>query len=609
MADNYDVVKNSIIEIQGKISNCKNQLLNIEREYRIVEKEGDKLSFRFEKRLKIENSAQHEKYVDRVSAPYSEKVVELEEQLLSLKNEYQRELEEYSDEHLDDLYYDKSEMLEEIQKVLTSANNRISSLMGKRFQVELDSQMDGFSYNLSEKELVEVCEYFDSLSEYFDEVESKGRKFEILIKFANQISNLQEVTGVIGKQATLLIFGIACLAGYLYFKFIFPIYLILLVIMAVYNVHYNDKLYQISITRKAVQDNLEKIEKFYREQAEKELSDKRDQLTSNFERDESFLQNELKAAKDKLESMLLNAESSFIFDDSALKEEKENLLAMNAAKKSDLTRQKLETEQQLKRLLADFENAKKKLDEVSDKIVSNYLNYEKIGESFVLAPQFLLDVDAKSKKPKFFDFNYSSNLILHDSVGDAINFIQLLLVQLRARLNPSCYSVTIFDSLSLCKDFLAFKGDDKIFGNKVVNLSNPTELSGSLDRMYQILINRNKVIKKEFPTIEQYNDFMISEDCPTESFYFVFLLDPDPKFFSDLKFRQLLQNGGDLGIYFFVFNSSEGFCKGKETSKEILAFFRSVYVFTTDARHEYTGSNVNLSLRAKEFVLENMLSK
>ena len=602
----YDDLKIKLTNLQRDLAKCRENIENYERQSKHLEHEELNIKQSFERTLSEESNKELNQYVNNLSAPVANKVTELEDELLELEDRFKEEMSKFSK----DYYYSESEMLEDVHKALAMLNERLTNLIGERFQKELNQQLDSVSFKIQADDLEEICDYFEKLTEYFDNIQNNNSKvtsIENIVKKLNTIGNALE-TG--NKQLTLVVMLVLCFIFYFAFKFVFPIYVIALAMFTIYNVKLSSKIYTTSLLRKVIEDNISAIEQMYRDKALAQLNQEKRELEESYKETKNELENELSDTKNKLESILMSAKERFTYDDDKLRENQNNLLIVNKNKKSELERLKLQEKQKYDSLLKELEVTKQQFDQAADNLKNKYINFDKVGDSYVMDKDFLLDIDAVTKKPKFFEFNFGSNLFIYSDITDVINFIKLFVVQVRARLKPSCINMTIFDDKFMGRDYLCFKEteDDK-YDNIMRLLINKEELKNYVGELSELSITRTTNIKREFNNIIEYNNFMLSQNSLPESYTFFFVQDIVLNTLLETTFRQILLNGSDLGIYPFVFLSMDNFSQGGNDAKELIKYFDNIYTFDQDATHQYEGSNTILKRKAKDFVLERILGE
>lgn len=607
---NYDEVKKQITVIQGKISNCKNVIRGIEQQEVELDREQRNLQDKFEHEISTEANKELRKYTNDLSEPFANQVSTLEDELLSLEKSYNDKMEKFLQQDLSDYYYSETEMLDEVQKTLTMLNDRLITLLGERFQKELNAQLNSVTFEIQEEHLEEICDYFSKLTDYFDNVQDKKGKFSSIDNIVKKLNGIGMILDTGNKQLTFVVLLILCFIFYFAFKFIFPFYVVALSVLAFYNVKLSNKIYATSVLSKAIQDNLEKIEKMYHDKALAQFNQEKSVVETEYKNTKANLEQQLTDAKNKLESVLMSAKARFNYDDNNLREKRDSLLKMNSNKKLDLERQKLRERENYNNLIKEYEMLKEQFDRVASELRNTYVNVNCVGDSIILDPKFLLDIDSVTKTPRFFEFNFGSSLFLYRNIDDATNFIRLFVVQLRAKLKASCINAAVFDDTFMCQNFLSFTDTEDSKNENVMKLIlNKDELKDYIHELSDLSITRTTNIKREFNNIVEYNNFMLQQNSLPEPYKFLFVQNVDINVLQETKFKQLLLNGSDLGIYIFIFIQLENFSKGKESSRNLVKYFNSIYTFEIDTRHKYEGSNTVIQSKAQEFVLERIIER
>ena len=394
----YDDLKIKLTNLQRDLAKCRENIENYERQSKHLEHEELNIKQSFERTLSEESNKELNQYVNNLSAPVANKVTELEDELLELEDRFKEEMSKFSKEDLTDYYYSESEMLEDVHKALAMLNERLTNLIGERFQKELNQQLDSVSFKIQADDLEEICDYFEKLTEYFDNIQNNNSKvtsIENIVKKLNTIGNALE-TG--NKQLTLVVMLVLCFIFYFAFKFVFPIYVIALAMFTIYNVKLSSKIYTTSLLRKVIEDNISAIEQMYRDKALAQLNQEKRELEESYKETKNELENELSDTKNKLESILMSAKERFTYDDDKLRENQNNLLIVNKNKKSELERLKLQEKQKYDSLLKELEVTKQQFDQAADNLKNKYINFDKVGDSYVMDKDFLLDIDAVTTK-------------------------------------------------------------------------------------------------------------------------------------------------------------------------------------------------------------------
>ena len=104
-------------------------------------------------------------------------------------------------------------------------------------------------------------------------------------------------------------------------------------------------------------------------------------------------------------------------------------------------------------------------------------------------------------------------------------------------------------------------------------------------------------ILRNYNDIEEYNTAMVESDSLTESYNFIFYLDPALDDVKDSNLTTLLKNGGIVGIYTHLCINMQSFKEMQDSAAEIIKRVNTVYVL----------QNGSIYKKAKDFALENLV--
>lgn len=90
---------------------------------------------------------------------------------------------------------------------------------------------------------------------------------------------------------------------------------------------------------------------------------------------------------------------------------------------------------------------------------------------------------------------------------------------------------------------------------------------------------------------------MVESDSLTESYNFIFYLDPALDDVKDSNLTTLLKNGGIVGIYTHLCINMQSFKEMQDSAAEIIKRVNTVYVL----------QNGSIYKKAKDFALENLV--
>jgi hypothetical protein len=382
-------------------------------------------------------------------------------------------------------------------------------------------------------------------------------------------------------------------------KVIFPFYVFFLGLLVAYNISKNYKIYAALISQKAVKDNLEIIENTLKTKAERKLAERKEKVQEKYNKELLQLQKELEILEQQKIQAESEVNSSFSFDTAESHNRYQNALKINNSRMQQLKN----TGDQLKNELVMRQNELQRFEDdlrsIAGDLQNDFLNYEKIGTDAIFNNKFL--VDFKGTKPVYFLHPKGSALFLYDSVNDVTNFIRLLIVQLRTKINPNNLKCAVVDFDSLGVPFLAFSEDSENTENSVKNLFRiittnddvkelNTELNDSVSK-------RIMSIRKSYNNIEDYNRAMLETDSLTEIYNFVFYQNPTQNILNDDNFKKVYVNGGSLGIYSHVFLKKSEFYEMGDMARSLIENASGIYAL----------QDGNINKRAKEFALERLV--
>ena len=90
---------------------------------------------------------------------------------------------------------------------------------------------------------------------------------------------------------------------------------------------------------------------------------------------------------------------------------------------------------------------------------------------------------------------------------------------------------------------------------------------------------------------------MQSSDSLTETFDFIFFINPSTQQVNEEDFRKVFSNGGSLGVYMNIFIKKDEFYNMGEPAKQLIDNCGGIFVI----------QDGNIQKRAKEFALEKLI--
>lgn len=213
----------------------------------------------------------------------------------------------------------------------------------------------------------------------------------------------------------------------------------------------------------------------------------------------------------------------------------------------------------LMELVDKLNTLKDSLDETVNYLVTEYLPKE-LKPNQYLPNDFLIDL--KGTEPDIFPLQKSSCLFVYEDSKQAYNFIKIMFYQILLRMDPTLFKFTIIDLVGVERDLSYYEDRDAKSSISPVlsTITNRKEIDPFLSACNEEIRRRVKLTRNN-TDIEDYNKFMLEQDCPMETYNFIINKDPDlSKLLSDDN-RSIINNGGKTGYFEYLFIDIDSFNK------------------------------------------------
>ena len=623
----YNDLKKKVDTHRREISKQKQVIKGIEKEIQDLQGKRLTLEENYKKDLSVKQKVAHDKYVEEKIKSYESRVAQLEQELEQIKSQYEQDKEKLTQESVEDKYTDEKAMTAEIKASLNVLQDKLQQVISPRFTKELCSQLDQQQISIEEQDLESLIDYFNRQSLLVEKMSKKSIKFDFLGFFSEQFlrdNPLEKLQGSLasappaegeseggtegtsglsdatkGKIVMIVFVAILLLIVFYATKYVFPFYLALLIVFFVYNVCSNYPFFSALIAHMAVQDSVKQIDDALKQRVLDDLQQQQESLDNNYNNEINRKTSELENAKTTMNNVLINAENSFKFDESSVRASFDALLKSNDNEETSLVMRQREANKYLEELFKKLKASEEALQAAAGDIQKQYLDFEKVGTATIFEPTFILDV--KEAKPVLFKHPQQSALFLYDTYADVVNFIRLIAVQLRIKMNPFNLGISVIDLMYMGTDFLLMqpvtdKNDEsikKLFRVLVTKEQLDERLEEYKDDIQRRVVN----IRKAYPNIVEYNNFMMSIESLTESYDFLFYIEPDDSVLNTDSFKQILQNGAPVGIYPHLFIQKDNFYEMGAKARQMLTTVDSIFVL----------EDGSLAKRAVTFVSEKLI--
>lgn len=589
----YDVALKEQVQTYREISRLDKELGRLNSVY-------DEIESSFQTQLVNDKAKELERYRKSRTDPIEAKLMETEKRLADEKTQYEDKRKDITYDNLLLSCSSKQDIIEDVRSATDTLGEQLQHIVGSRFYSELLKHFDSKELEFDDEGLQEVINYFNKSETVIEKMQSGGGVVESAFDQIEQAIVPDEAAeeGDNSNKSLSFLIAIGVGVGLIVFtKITLPIYVVMLTIYGAYNIVRNMRVYKIMLVQKAVQDNINHIDELLKKQIADEVERQQKELDAAYLPTIDKLAKAVSQLKEDVVNASAEADSSFIYNSSKINDLKQIELEKNDKRKSALLTQKKQQEEVLEQKTKIVTELNKQLNELLNGLQDQYLHG--VGKEVIFEPHFLFDIDTAKNRPVLFTHPQTSCLFLYDSVSDVESFIRLLIVQLRAKLNPFSLSITVADTQTAGQSFIYFMPDAENVNTQALFsiLTDDATIKSNLDSCATELRKRQTNILREFSTIENYNNKMLELKSLTESYKFIFYLNPEASVLQDANMIQLLKIGGDLGMYAHLFIQKDNFVNLKAAADSVLSNVSKAYYLENGALYE----------RAKDFINDTLL--
>ncbi len=586
MKRSYDTARREQLRVDREVARITKELEDVSASYTSIDSS-------FNAQVMNDKARALEQHRLACTKPFEDKLAAQETELANTQSEYNTKKSGITYDNLLEQCSSKQEILEDVREASNVLGESLKEIVGNRFYNQLLENLESVDIDLKESDLPQLINYFNRSEALVQQLSNgKGIVENALTSLEEQV--LSDDNTVANVLAVLL-----CITLVFVGKIALPIYFIVICIYATYNVFRNYRVYNVLVTQKAVQDNINKIDALLKQQIEDEvtrlLQDLDTEYLPRIEESEELI----KQLRSDIINASASADASFQYDDSKISELKRIEIDKNDKRRSALLVQKKQQEDLLQEKTAIVTELGNQLNQLLNGLQQQFL--QGVGKDVIFNPRFLFDIDTVKNRPEFFNHPQTSCLFLYEDAKDAYDLVRLLCVQLRARLNPFNLSVTVVDTVNVGQDLIYFAavGDDSANADSLFKIiTDDSDVEERLERYSKDLLRRQGNIMRDFGDIAVYNEEMIKIHSLTESYDFLFFIDPQESILDNSDLVKILRNGGKLGIFPHLFLSKENFADLKDDAVALLDVVGKVYYL----------ENGNYLERAKDFVNETLLA-
>lgn len=603
MNNEYNKLRKNYDLIRKEVASKNKDLQKLDAELLEIKNARKKMIKNYQASYVEEQASAAAAYKIKILDPIEKSIAAAEDQLLTYKNDYEKDLSEITEENFLARCSTQQSILDDVKNASSLLQQRFETALGKDFYSKLVNHLSINRIKLQQSDLDRVITYFNRCEKSLLKMSDKPDRIGTVISSADSV--LKDLNGSVLSIDKKLIGVIAIAILFLFslaYKYVFPFYVFLLSFVFMYNVYRSYLIYKIMIVHKAVEDNIQDIQNLLHAQVRDDVEVKRNETKMYYEQRIAEAEATVKRYKKQLTDSSVVAENSFKFDDSSIRAVYDSSVKRQEAKEQGLLQMKKQLKNESAALTKQLDEIKGRLDTMIDDMKNAYINFDQVGTSVLFQPEMLFDIDLRKSKPIFFTHPEKSCLILYDDRMDAVNFTRLLCVQIRASMSPKCYAMTYYDDKTLGRDCLSFVPESKVKGDAVLQLF---QLKTTANDLKETVLNYTMEMRKrqkdlrEDRSIKKYNRHMMELKSITLQYLFGFWLDVPSSIISLPEMTLLLRTAGDYGIFLHLFmHVSDLYDTGKK-AKDFVESVDRVYLL----------QNGECLERAKDFVIDNMLKK
>lgn len=595
----YEELKKELHRVSHAVSVKNREIQQLNDELTTISKEKDAAKNSSDVSLKEDYNAKYKQHLDNIINPINDEISNTRKQIEDEDASFTEEFNSITEEKYLAQCTDTQDLLAQVQEMSSELRLKLQSLIGKRLYTNVNANLKATSMKLDVDDLDRVIMYFNECEgKVTAMLERPDRIGDCITKVE---SGLQSFEGgnIESKPVSIFIGVLFIILVLVLYKFVFPFYAVFILLIGGFHIIRTYKVYEILLVQKAIIDNISSIKTKLEEQAKYEAEKARANLQQEHQAKVDSLKQRLQSLNDKQTSAVNASKQSFYYDGASIKSALDSKLVNLDKREADAISAKMSKTQELNSLTLELNEIRQRMEGVFSSKQNEYLNFEQAGESFILDRKFLLDVNDATRKLVFFDLKDASSLFIYREREEAINFIKLINVQVRARLHPSCYEVQYYDTVNVGQDCLFFVPETKEKNDPSSRLfkiiSNQEDFTEVIKAYTSEIKTRQKNFRQD-GDIDAYNTHMLQIESIPIPYCFCFVLDPPSE--SIRKLSAISHAAGMYGIYLMTF-VSESFISGNSGSKEIVDANTYFYVIT----------NGSVNSRAKSFVLDNFCNK
>lgn len=574
---NYVEIQNEIDLVLESIRDKDSEKYNYEDEISSIKKTIESKKESKSSELKKAEERARIEYEESISEPFNREIKKLEDYKVKASVRKDDRLEKINDGSYVNKYKSKIDIDKDLETCKT-IKDKTSDFYGKEFTEIIESiVIDKYQ---SPEDLGKILNEVNTISGVL------SKSFNITEKVHNLFSSFEYNEDNKNQIYLSAFMAVLIIVGSIIF---YPILLVSMIFTLVYSCYKSYFFIKATTSRKSLERNVLSIKEEIDRNIYLAIKQDREKTIKNYN---DYIQKIDRKIYEIENDCLIEHDTqrdNFMFDNTSIEANYE-VERISLEDKLELMSQNMrKSVSDLKDLKIKLQGLQTDLDASLRTVTSVYLPNEIVPNN-KLPDDYLLDI--QNDEPNIVEVPKKSILFVYNNDEDADNFLSLFFYQTVLRTSPDLLRFNIFDVVTLGVDFLSYSKDE------LVNISDDTtKIKEVIDGCNYEMKKRNSIISQDFDSIVEYNEFMLNNDCPAETYNFIIYKCKGISELLESSNLQLLVNGGKVGYYEYIFMNMEDLVKCNE--EEVTTLTNSIGAI-------YSIDKNRLSKRVAMFLLNKL---
>ena len=531
----YLELKQDLSKVNEDLDKCSFDIREHKKSKLDIEGHLSKLESNLDQEIEKAKSNKLLDFENEITDPFRVEIKKLENQKLAV-NEKHKQLISNIDENLYRERFLSKNNIEKNEELIKNIDEVTSSFYGKELYSDIKSVVD---------DSIDLDSSVDSIA-------SLTPRLSIIKKFSNPNASVVDrlldlVSDIeVSKEhpEKFILVVVACLVALIGYYKLFPVVILGLLVACIYNLYKSYVCLRCVSFSKSFSSNKEELEENTARYVKKCVEKEKDKIDSDYDKAMSQLNSMIAKIEQDCELEWLRQKELFVFNSDEV-QSKYNI--NRHSRECDLER----VDSELKKLETKYNSLKSQALDLQKSIKEELCNLEssflpnEIQLNENLPNQLLFGF--REDEPQFFDLPKCSTIFFYDSLDTVNDFINLLYYQINFRVRPDIVKTYYSDPVYMCEALIGIKDVDNFFPS-----IDKESWKESLESLTSTLVQRMPLMS-QYGGIDEYNEFMLSQDCGQEPYLFLYSLVDKISFGQNQDELKLLLNGPKYGIYPYLF--------------------------------------------------------